>query len=105
VLNLFLALLLSSFAGLNESDGEEEGDEPKKTRLQRLVEMAKRIKKKKKSTDENADDDEDIDDDSNEENGDKEMKNGDEKPMTDGSAPEIMVRLRIKVNNVCTKTN
>ena len=84
---MFLALLLSSFAGLNESDGEEEGDEPKKTRLQRLIEMAKRIKKKK-STDENADD---FDDD---ENGDKEMKtlqNGDERPVTDGTVPEIMV--------------
>ena len=40
-------MLLSSFAWLNET-GEEDNDKPKKTRLQRLIEWSKKIKKKKK---------------------------------------------------------
>eukprot|EP00794_Sanderia_malayensis_P020465 gene20465-22481_t len=48
VLNLFLALLLSSFGGdaLKNSDGEE-GNAEKKNRLQRLIEWTKKRKKKK----------------------------------------------------------
>ena len=48
VLNLFLALLLSSFAGLNDTDEEEE-EVPKSTRLQRLIEWSKRLKNKRKN--------------------------------------------------------
>lgn len=47
VLNLFLALLLSSFAGLNDTDEEDE-EVPKATRLQRLIEWSKKFKQKRK---------------------------------------------------------
>ena len=48
VLNLFLALLLSSFGGdaLN-SGGGEDPEKPKKSRLQRLIEWTKKKRKKK----------------------------------------------------------
>eukprot|EP00795_Rhopilema_esculentum_P002961 gene2961-1213_t len=53
VLNLFLALLLSSFGGdaLKGNEDDEEGKEMKKTRLQRLIEWTK-SKRKRKSKDE-----------------------------------------------------
>lgn len=47
MLNLFLALLLSSFAGLNDTDEEDE-EAPKPTRLQRLIEWSKKLKQKRK---------------------------------------------------------
>lgn len=50
VLNLFLALLLSSFGGDALKGEEEEGStEKKKTRLQRLIEWTKKRRKKKSS--------------------------------------------------------
>merc|ERR1712168_704385 len=57
VLNLFLALLLSSFGGdalNNDAEKEDKGDDdqplakPRKTRLQRLMEWTKKKKKNKK---------------------------------------------------------
>ena len=56
MLNLFLALLLSSFGGDALKGEDDEGNtEKKKTRLQRLIEWTKK-RRKKKSRDEPAKD-------------------------------------------------
>lgn len=46
MLNLFLALLLSSFGGLNEGGGEDP-EQPKESRLQKMIKWVKKKKKKK----------------------------------------------------------
>ena len=85
VLNLFLALLLSSFAGLNES-GDEEDEEPKKTRIQKIIEWSKKIRKKKNKANFN-----DMDEnDEKKELGDGENGDIDAKTLADGNVPDMV---------------
>ena len=111
MLNLFLALLLSSFAGLNDSDEEDE-EAPKPTRLQRLIEWSKKFKEKrmiKKKNKENGGNNTMVingDDEKKDclvdgggvggEDGDKDMVDG-RTTISDTNNPESMVRSLFKV--------
>ena len=114
MLNLFLALLLSSFAGLNDSDEEDE-EAPKPTRLQRLIEWSKKFKEKrmiKKKNKENGGNNTMVingDDEKKDclvdgggvggEDGDKDMIDG-RTTISDTNNPESMVRSLFKVLNI-----
>ena len=100
-MNLFLALLLSSFAGLNDTDEEEDEGEPKPTRLQRLMEWSKKLKQKRKDKKKNkennantlivngGDDEEKKDLPDGEESGDKDFDG--RATLSDPNNPESMV--------------
>ncbi|XP_066927937.1 sodium channel protein 1 brain-like isoform X5 [Clytia hemisphaerica] len=88
VLNLFLALLLSSFAGLNETSDEED-EEPKMTRIQKIIEWSKKIRKKKNKANFN-----DMDEnDEKKDLGDGENGNLDTKNLADGNIPDMHVEI------------